>query len=484
MRRVGLTVLVAGMAVAGCGSFRDIFTSHAETAARVGNRELKSERVADVIARIGGANANPLAAEFVTGIWVDMGLFADKVASGNLKTDSLSLLRLMWPQLAEQRVTAWHDSIVARRSEVSQATADSVYNAGEIRVLQHILFAPGGTTAADTANAKAQAEKVLPQAKKGDFGKLAAQYSADGSKADNGYLPAFPKGKLVPEFESAGWALQPGEVSGLVKTQFGYHIIRRPPVSEIRDRLITGLKQRQTALADSAYMAELTARNTLELKPGASAALRTAVSDLPAARKSKKEIVAMKSGGFTVSDAVRWLEAMPPQQLGQVKQAPDSLLGQFAKTLALNTLLLKEADSAKIEVSPAIFQALALQYKSQIANLKEAMGLDSTEFSDSTKVSVPERRKDAGLKVDAYFERLTKGQAQFRPMPTTLSAELRAEGDYKIFQAGVTRAMELIVQRKKQDSTGQGPVVGPGPLQQAPGGPPQPGRPADTTKKP
>ena len=413
-----------------------------------------------------------------------MGLFADKVASGNLKTDSLSLTRLMWPQLAEQRVTAWHDSIVARRSDVSPATADSVYSAGEIRVLQHILFSPGGNTPADTAKAKALAEKVLPQAKSGDFGKLAAQYSADGSKSDNGYLPAFPKGRLVPEFESVGWALKPGEVSGLVKTQFGYHIIRRPPVAEIRDRLVTGLKQRQTAIADSAYMADLTTHNNLELKPGASAALKSAVSDLPAARKSKKEVVGLKSGAFTVSDAVRWLEAMPPQQLGQIRQAPDSLLGQFAKTLALNTLLLREADSAKIGVSPAIFQALALQYKSQIAGLKEAMGLDSAEFSDSTKVSVTERRKDAAHKVDGYFDRLTKGQAQFRPMPTTLSAELRAEGDYKIFQAGVTRAMELIVQRKKADSTGQGPVAGPGTLQPAPGGPPQPGKPADSTKKP
>jgi hypothetical protein len=390
----------------------------------------------------------------------------------------------MWPQLAEQRVTAWHDSIVARRSEVSQATADSVYNAGEIRVLQHILFAFGGTTAADSAKAQAQAAKVLPQAKTGDFGKLAAQYSADGSKADNGYLPAFPRGKLVPEFENVGWSLKPGEVSGVVKTQFGYHIIRRPPIAEIRDRLITGLKQRQTALSDSTYMAELTARNILELKPGAAAALKSAVADLPAARKSKKAIVGMKSGDFTVSEAVRWLEAMPPQQLGQVRQAPDSLLGQFAKTLALNTLLLKEADSAKIGVSPAVFQSLALQFKSQIAGLKEAMGLDSAEFSDSTKVSVSERRKDAASKVDAYFERLTKGQAQFRPMPTTLSAELRAEGDYKIFQAGVTRAMELVVQRKKTDSTGQGPVTRPGALQPAPGGPPLPGKPADTTRKP
>src|ERR1044071_888267 len=89
MRRAGVAAaILAGAALAGCGSLRDIFTSHAETAARVGSRELKSARVAEIINHLGGPNANPQAVDLVTAIWVDLGLFADQLASGSFKGDS------------------------------------------------------------------------------------------------------------------------------------------------------------------------------------------------------------------------------------------------------------------------------------------------------------------------------------------------------------------------------------------------------------
>jgi hypothetical protein len=483
MRRAGFLVVTAALAAGGCSSFRDIFTSHAETAARVGGRELKSARVAEIISRVGGPNANPQAAELVTGIWVDLALFADQLAAGTFKGDSATLERLMWPEMAQQRITAWHDTILAHRTPASAEAADSAYAAGNIRIFQHILFKADGPTPADSAKAKALAERVLPEARRGDFGKLAAKYSADNSKADNGYLPPATKGSFVAEFDSAAWALEPGGVSGVVRTRFGYHIIRRPPGPEIRDRLRDNMKQMLAGKADSIYMAELTSRNGLSVKPGVASSIRSAVADLPAARKSKKEVVSFKQGGFTISDMTRWLEVLPPQQLASVRQYNDTLLEQVAKTLAQNSLLLREADSAKIAVTPALHQALVLQYRTGIQGLKEAIGVDGPDFSDSSKVAAPERRKLAAQKVDDYFDRLTKGQAQFRGVPTTLAAELRATGDFKIYQAGLTRAMELVVAQKKKDSAAGG-ARAPGPLQRAPGGPPAPGKPGDTTKTP
>ena len=77
------------------------------------------------------------------------------------------------------------------------------------------------------AQAKAKAQDVLKQVQaNGDFAALAKKYSHDTSAANVGELGSFGKGQMVPEFEAAAYALQPGQVSGLVKTKYGYHIIK------------------------------------------------------------------------------------------------------------------------------------------------------------------------------------------------------------------------------------------------------------------
>ena len=71
------------------------------------------------------------------------------------------------------------------------------------------------------------AKVVLEKLNKGEsFARLAEQYSIDGSRKRGGDLGFFGKGMMVKEFEKAAFALKKGEVSGLVRTEFGYHIIR------------------------------------------------------------------------------------------------------------------------------------------------------------------------------------------------------------------------------------------------------------------
>jgi peptidyl-prolyl cis-trans isomerase D len=88
----------------------------------------------------------------------------------------------------------------------------------------HILL---NTAGKDEAAVRKQAEEILAKVKAGgDFAALAKQYSEDSSKDNGGDLDYFGKGRMVPEFEEAAWTLQPGQVSDLVKSQFGFHIIK------------------------------------------------------------------------------------------------------------------------------------------------------------------------------------------------------------------------------------------------------------------
>ena len=71
--------------------------------------------------------------------------------------------------------------------------------------------------------------EILDKIKNGEkFGKMARQFSTDsGSAKRDGSLGYFGRGKMVKEFENAAFALQTGEISEPIKTQYGYHIIKR-----------------------------------------------------------------------------------------------------------------------------------------------------------------------------------------------------------------------------------------------------------------
>ncbi|MGH9144401.1 MAG: peptidylprolyl isomerase [Vicinamibacterales bacterium] len=99
------------------------------------------------------------------------------------------------------------------------------YTAPEQVRASHILLKTEGK---DDAAVKARAEELLKQARAGaDFAELARKNSEDEASAKNGGdLDYFGRGRMVPEFDQAVFSMQPGQISDLVKTQYGYHIIK------------------------------------------------------------------------------------------------------------------------------------------------------------------------------------------------------------------------------------------------------------------
>src|SRR5215471_1810192 len=106
----------------------------------------------------------------------------------------------------------------------------------------HILLKTEGK---DDAAVKAKAEEILKQARAGaDFAELAKKNSEDEQSAKNGGdLDYFGKGRMVPEFDAAVFAMQPGQISDLVKTQYGYHIIKLVDKKAATTRTLAEVRQ-------------------------------------------------------------------------------------------------------------------------------------------------------------------------------------------------------------------------------------------------
>jgi hypothetical protein len=468
MRRFFFIAGLAG-ALSGC-QLRDVFSAKADVAAEAGEAELSSERLGAILAGPKNLRPNREAAEFISGLWIDYALLAQAVARGQDLTDSATVSEAMWPELAELKGIHWHDTLVARRGSLGPGAVDSVYGGDELRVFQHILFRVAQTaTPEEREAARRQATATLARVRGGgNFGELARELSADGSAGDEGYLPPSPRGAFVPAFDSAGWALAPGGTSGLVETPFGYHIIRRPDIDAVRDRIEQHLVRLAGSQLDSAYMDSLATANELEVSDDAVSAIRSAVQAPREHLGSSRRIATFTGGGLTVGELVRWVQVLPPQYQQQLRDAGDEDLKGFARVLAQNLLLLREADRNNIQVTSAEWQSLRERYAMVLDSVRAEIRFGG-EVTDS---AVPEdqRVQTALLQVDQYFDRLIAGESRLVPLPGALGAVLRGRSDVDVNDAGLSRGVQY-AERLRGDSLG---TTG-APLRRAPGGAPMPG---------
>jgi peptidyl-prolyl cis-trans isomerase D len=136
----------------------------------------------------------------------------------------------------------------------------------------------------------------------GDFAALAKQYSEDeGSKVMGGDLNFFGKGQMVPEFDAKAFSMQPGEISDLVKTQYGFHIIKLVekraagvrPLTEVRPEIIERLKWERA----QARATEISTRVASELKtPADFDRVAKAIADLGPSPQVAMEAFTLKDG--------------------------------------------------------------------------------------------------------------------------------------------------------------------------------------------
>jgi parvulin-like peptidyl-prolyl isomerase len=181
-------------------------------------------------------------------------------------------------------VAALVNSEIVKKIEVAEddiklyySTKKDEFKSPEMVSARHILIRANiDTPEADLKTLKEKAEGILKRAKAGeDFAKLAAEFSDDASKTKGGDLGYFPRGKAVQPFEDAAFAMKPGDVSDLVQTKFGYHIIKLEgrkeaefkPLEEVRNKIKQNILESRISAQTAEYLYQALKDAMAELFP-------------------------------------------------------------------------------------------------------------------------------------------------------------------------------------------------------------------------
>jgi len=443
MKRNLLLAATAAFTISACSGLKDALNAHTDWVARASSAELTVVKLADML----GKSRAPVRKDIsksIANVWVDYQLLGYAGAHNDSLSDPKLIDEVMWPAIANLKARKWYDVVSKTWGSEDTTAAQRQWENGQILAADHILLLTQGMNDAQKADVKKRIDAIRARVTPANFAATARENSQDRQTAtQGGSLGLFPRGAMVPEFEKAVLALKPGEISPVIQTQFGYHIIRRPTYDQIKGQLLIASKGRSVAVAESLYLAKLEQAGKIDVKKAAIPTVRALGNDPDAFRRDNTVLATSTAGKFTTARLLGWLETLPPQArvLDQIKQSPDSLLVQLVRNFVKNELVLKQADSAKITIDPAELTQMRSNFTNAIHTAWTQLGVSPQLLADSAKTE-REREQLASRRIDAYFVRMVQEQAPFVPVPTPVSNMLRTKYKYSFNDAGFDRAVQ------------------------------------------
>jgi len=333
------------------------------------------------------------------------------------------------------------------------------------------------------AEAQSIAQGLLDQVTAGgDFATLAKKSSEDqGSAQNGGDLGCFAPGRMVPEFDDAVFALQPGQVSELVKTSFGYHVIRLTskreatvlPLAQVKERIRASVTEskvrdlgeqkaqamsdalsRGKSLADAAKAQGLTVQKSAPIARGetppalASPTLVARVFEMKPG-EAEKEGFALPQGAVFVS-----LAEIQPARAPELKDVREKVRADLVEEAAFEQArtvaagVKAKAETLGLEKAAAAFSLVrketpALTGRGQaLGDLGTGAALEAVAFSLPEKTTSDPVRTSSGWAVLRVLERKPFDAAEFAKQKGPIAASLRQQKQSELFRAFVVAARE------------------------------------------
>ncbi len=370
-------------------------------------------------------------AGIVISAFVEAGLIRKALMEDRPLTDSAAIHDAIIPDAIRGQILAHLRRRAQAMPPVTDAQADSLGRLGSVRVFQHILFrVPDYSDTAAVRPIAQHANDVLAELRTAgaDFDAIARRESEDSLSASfGGYLPPMTRRDL-PEgrFGEVAWGLSVGDISGLVPSPAGIHILRRSPLVDGREGFRIWLRPVLTRITDSLWVDSLAGARKLSIAPDAVSRLRELGVE-PFTGGGDADFASWEGGELTADETRIWLSVLPAVERAAMPGAPDSVLVLFLEQLAKRDIV-SETTPEGPEVGTEAWQALAPQYRELIDSLSahyRAFLLDG----------------DSSATLRSYLLSVSNGERPYLPLPGALGGVLRRGATVEVNE----RAIESIV---------------------------------------
>ncbi|MDH3205103.1 MAG: peptidylprolyl isomerase [Gemmatimonadota bacterium] len=321
-------------------------------------------------------------------LWVDYTLLAEAAADDSTFAD-LDFAALVRPLVQQLMVLQLRDSVVQVDTSITTEALRALYEADAPELQLHarhiVLSLPLQATEAQRDSVRTRLQQIRGQILAGTpFEELARTYSQDpGTAPVGGDLGFFGRGEMVAPFEEAVLALEPGEVSDVVQTPLGLHLIRLEERREQSfDDVATGFRsfvqEQRLVTAESTFIAGLEGRSVPTINSGALDVARE-LARAPQSRLSgsaaRRALVQWSGGAYTAGELLDLLRSEQGPLRDEVLRGNDEDLGGFLLAQARRKLLVDEARRSGFEPTPAAVDSLTDAARIQLRDATRSLGL-------------------------------------------------------------------------------------------------------------
>jgi hypothetical protein len=460
------------LSFAACGGSGEPSGDH--IVAQAAGFEFTAETAAGILAPQPELPSQPEVVEALADLWVQYFLLA-KAAAEDTTLANIDVTSLVERQVEGEMVSGLRDRVILVDTAVSEQDLRARFEVelpgGSIRARHILLQFPEGASEVQADSVRALAASLRTRIVGGeDFEGLARQFSQDAGSAENGGdLGSFGKGQMVPAFEAAAFALAEGELSEIVETTFGLHLIRvdervLPDFADMRDQFRTQVQNEMLMQAESTYVANLIEAAEIEPDTASFETARQLGTDPGmelTARALNRTLVRYDGGALTLGEFREWLLTSQANMSAQVQAASDDQISNLLQSLTRSELLVNQAVAEGIEIPVARRDTLATGILAGVKSIAQQLGF--------FELSPLEGESDEAAADRAVREILTgvvqEGREVF-PLQT-VGYVLKEQFGARVHRPGIMKAVEMVNEIRAQTTGIPDPTLSDAPVDTA-----------------